>query len=386
MILSICYNAQHTFPQTVPLCFVQDGEALGTQKMERLMTGCFVRRWTGVVLVCLVSLWLTSCTTMRFQLHNASADKPSNVALYFAVEKSNGDPLPGLDAKSFKIYEDGQLISPFESKQTILNPEVSVVHYVLVLLDMSGSITESGTLPTLTSAATAFADRITKSFKVAVYGFDGREDIVRGVGFTSSPRVVKSALTRMARRKAKDPSTNLNGALVKAAELLQKKMSTAKQPLRFGTIVVFSDGMDRAHRVKEHQMLRTLDKSGLNVFAIGMGAELSENRLARIGLTGYIKATDQSKIRSAFGQVAKFIEASSKKYYLLSYCSPSRAGTHLLRVEAKVKGMGSSVSYKFNADGFGPNCNPKRKPNFKVGNVRMRPAGRLRIKLNTPNP
>ena len=45
-----------------------------------------------------------------------SVQKPSNVALYFSVEDNKGAPIGGLAAESFKIYEDDQLISPFESK------------------------------------------------------------------------------------------------------------------------------------------------------------------------------------------------------------------------------------------------------------------------------
>src|SRR5688500_18669827 len=103
-------------------------------------------------------LLLTSCGGLKVQLHQSAVQKPSNVALYFSVETNAGDPGPDLAAESFKIYVDGQLISPYESKQTILNPEVSVVHYTLLLLDLSGSVVESGAIPLLQESATGFTD------------------------------------------------------------------------------------------------------------------------------------------------------------------------------------------------------------------------------------
>src|SRR5262252_9627398 len=92
---------------------------------------------------------LSGCAGLKPQLVQASVQKPSNVAVYFTVDRYNGDPVPGLTAEQFHIYEDDKLVSPFESKQTILNPEVAAMHYTLLLMDMSGSVTKSGSVPAL---------------------------------------------------------------------------------------------------------------------------------------------------------------------------------------------------------------------------------------------
>ena len=81
--------------------------------------------------------------------------------------------MPGLTAESFKIYEDGQPVSALESKQTILNPEVTASHYTLLLVDMSGSVTLSGDVPVIVDSARAFTERVQKFQKVGVYVFDG---------------------------------------------------------------------------------------------------------------------------------------------------------------------------------------------------------------------
>lgn len=322
--------------------------------------------------ILLTGLVATGCGGLQLQLHNASVQKPSQVALYFSLETSDGEPVGGLDAKAFKIYEDDQLISPFESKQTILNPEMSVVHYTLLLLDLSGSITESGSMHALMSASSGFAEKITKMQKMAVYGFDGSPDLHRAVDFTSNSGSVTRGLAVVASRKSRDPSTNLNGAVVEAVKVLEKALSRSKQPLRFGTLIVFTDGTDRAHRVPEEEMHRILDEANINVFAIGLGAEISDDQLSRLGRQGFVKADEQANIGEAFEQVAARIEAAARKFYLLSYCSPSRAGTHRLRVEVSDKGQSGGLEYEFNADGFGPKCDPNRKPNFPIGRIVLR--------------
>ena len=99
---------------------------------------------------------------LRLTIIDASIQRPSNVAVYFTVDTAAGEPVPGLTAEQFKIYEDGSAVSILESKQTILNPEVAANHYTLLLIDMSGSVTESGDVPVIVEATRGFADRVQK--------------------------------------------------------------------------------------------------------------------------------------------------------------------------------------------------------------------------------
>jgi hypothetical protein len=338
------------------------------------MNSLLSRRPTTVA-ICLMAVLCLSAGAgcgLRLRRINTSVQRPSNIAVYFSVETNGGDAVAGLDAKQFQIYEDGQLISPYESKQTILNPDVAVSHTILLLIDLSGSIVKSGSLPSLIDAANTFADRVAKKSKVAVFGFDGRKRLIPVVSFTTDAASVKAGLDRLGNHKVKDPSTNLNGAVVKSVDKLEKQMARASQPLRFGTLVVFTDGTDRSHRVTAKAMHKRLDKSSVSVFVIGLGAEIDSGQLSKIGRDGFVKATNKASIDKAFTQVAHRMEAQGRKFYLLSYCSPSRAGKHLLRVKVTYKGASGSIEHEFNAKGFRPKCDPKRKPNFSLRRVRLK--------------
>ncbi len=318
---------------------------------------------------CLV---LGGCAGLKPMLVDASVQKPSNVAVYFTVDTRGGDPVPGLTAEQFHIYEDDKLVSPFESKQTILNPEVAATHYTLLLVDMSGSVTKSGALPALEEAATRFTSRVGQFQKTAIYGFDGRAEIVPIRSF-SSEGGGSGALSSF---NTKDPSTNLNGAVVKAIDVLDKALEHASQPLRFGTLVVFTDGTDHAHRVTHDDMMSALDNVNFDVFVIGVGAEIDEGELKAIGRNGAALSRDPGAVGASFDRIAARIEGYSKRFYLLSYCSPARAGEHELKVEPfTADGKKGDVTYRFNATGFGPNCDPNRKPNFDIRHPRTKPAG-----------
>ena len=307
------------------------------------------------------------CGGLKLQLVDHSVRKPSNVAVYFSVDTRNGQPVAGLTPADFHIYEDQQPVSVLESKQTILNPEVAVVHYTLLLIDMSGSVVDSGEMPALIQAASTFADRVGPYQKVALYTFDGSPHVNQVVGFGGN---VRGGVGSLAGRKPRDPSTNLNGAVIEGIKVLQQQIDHAPVPLRFGTLVVFTDGTDRAHRASTEDVAQAVDNAGFDIYVIGAGQEVDSKQLSRIGRSGTFASQNKADVQKGFDDIATRIESASKRYYLLSYCSPSRAGEHEVQIEAVAQGTAGRLSYRFNATGFGPNCDPNQRPTFDVRHPR----------------
>ena len=338
-----------------------------------------------VAKLCTLAVMLLLCATVvacggkggggsfNVKMVNSAQKKPANVWVFFTVQKGD-DPVGGLAAEDFTIYEDGQEVSKFESKQVILNPEMAAVMYTMLLVDMSGSVTESGQADSLVDSAKDFSERVGKHQKVGVYAFDGSEKLHSVTPFTESQGSVAGGLEGLRRFKPKDPSTNLHGAVVEGLRELKAALDKEKKPLKFGTLVVFSDGTDRANRVTRQDMEKEIDEEAYEhyeMYAIGVGAEIEKAHLEDIGRDGTELATDQAKVREAFDKVAGKIEAHMKRFYLLSYCTPSRKGDHEVRIEAHKKGENGgsgSVEYKFNSDGFGPppECDPNTPPAFDM--------------------
>jgi hypothetical protein len=337
-----------------------------------------------IVLAAALSLLLTACGGgLNVTLVNSAQRKPNNVWVFFTVDRGRKDPVGGLSADDFKIYEDGDLVSKFESKQTIQNPEVAAVMYTMLLVDMSGSITESGQADTLVEAAKSFSDRVGKTQKVGVYAFDGEAKIHSVVPFTEAQGQVQGGLDGLKKYKAKDPSTNLHGAVVEALRELKSSLEKEHKPLKFGTLVLFTDGTDRAGRVSRDEMKKELDDDkyqDYEKFAIGVGAEIEKAHLEDIGRDGTELASDQNKVKEAFDKLAARIEAHTKRFYLLSYCTPARKGEHEVTVEAHTRNPdgSASVKYKFNADGYGPppDCDPTAPPAFDLKGVAAAPESK----------
>lgn len=242
---------------------------------------------------------------------DASVQKPSNVAVYFTVETKRDEPIAGLQATSFRIYEDGQLVSIHESKQTILNPEVAAAHYTVLLVDMSGSVVESGDVPVIVDAASSFAERVSRYQQIAVYAFDGRAKIEKMAGFSSDPSEVQRGIQKLANFHTQDPSTNLNGAVLLALRALDKQIARTRLPLRFGTLVVFTDGSDRAARLDRTILHEEIEQTDYDIVVIGVGTEIDRGELESIGRSGAIMTKDRAEIASAFEQAALRVEAFS---------------------------------------------------------------------------
>lgn len=324
-----------------------------------------------IVLVALVAA-ASGCTGLRLQLVDRSVQRPSNVAVYFTVDTTRGDPVPDLKPTDFRIYEDGQPVSIYESRQTILQPEVAAVHYTLLLVDMSGSVVSSPDVPRLISAASAFAERVAPYQKLAVYAFDGSPHLTPIVGFGASN--LQGGIQGLGLYRPRDPSTNLNGAVLEAIKALDRQIDSANVPLRFGTLVVFTDGSDRAGRVRAEEVKKALDGVGFDVYAIAVGGEINDREVRAIGRSGTFTSRNREDVSRGFDEIARKIEGYSRRYYLLSYCTPARAGAHSVEIEAVRGSQRGRLKYDFKADGFGPNCDPNQKPAFNVHRPRTRPV------------
>ncbi len=365
----------------------RDGHGAGTILIA-VMRIPFPRRSRRALTIAwlLAAAALSACgPSLKLTKINSAQRKPNNVWVFFTVERG-GEPIGGLAADDFRIYEDGALVSKYESQQVIQNPEVAAVMYTLLLLDVSGSITQSGRIDALVDAAERFIARVGTAQKVGVYAFDGASRLHTVLPFTGAEGALEGALERLRKYRAADPSTNLHGAVVQALAQLRQDLNRDERPLKFGTLVVFSDGADRAGRIDRASMLDALDDPAyaqFERFAIGIGdsAELRRARLEDIGRDGTEEGGDGGTIKQAFDRIAARIAAHSRRFYLLSYCTPARRGSHTVRVEARhanASGSGS-LQYTFSADGFGPPppCDPRRKPSFRLDDVQGKPTLRF---------
>jgi hypothetical protein len=224
-------------------------------------------------------------------------------------------------------------------------------------------------MPVLIQAAVTFGDRVGPVPEGGGLHLRRHPHLTQVVGFGGNVRSGGSALGT---RRPRDPSTNLNGAVIEGVQ-----GAVAADGARAGAAAVrdaggVHDGTDRAHRASADDVTRTLDAAAA-VRDLRHRRRPGGRRQAAVAhrRSGTFASQNRADVQRGFDEISARIEAASKKFYLLSYCSPSRAGEHEVEVEANAPGRSGRLAYRFNANGFGPNCDPNHEPAFDMKHPRQ---------------
>lgn len=300
---------------------------------------------------------------LRVETVEHSEQKPSNVAIFVSVT-DHGEPVTELEAKSFRIYEDGQELSPQLIERTLLPRETVTAERVLLLVDLSGN-PNAAQRDDYVAAVEAFVRKLTPSVAVSVRAFDGGPglkavgDYARG---TQTPSA--AALTKLTSR---DASRDLNGAIVAGLAELDRDVQNDKKPIHVETLVVFARGADLAGRTDASKLDEALDTTKHDVLAVGIGEDTPYLGFARGGV---VHAQNADTLPIAFEEAGSRAAALHAKFYLLAYCSPARAGHRSVRLEVTRidkdgKEHTGDTELEIDATGFGPGCRVDTTPRFE---------------------
>lgn len=288
---------------------------------------------------------------------------PANVAVY--VNVSSDEP-SRLTAENFTLFEGGHELHPSITRQTLVDPTKVVHQHTLLLVDNSLA-TDPGVRAELANAIAAFAEEVTPTQTVAVYAYDGSTRLTPLAVF---PRVNEPSATALplTRLKPRDVSRNLNGAIVLAGAELDRLLKQSGKPLGVGTLVVFAAGADLAGRTDETDVHEWLRSSRHRVLAIGYGDQ--SYAVEAFAKHGFFDAVGADTVSLAFEEAGHAVARQSREGYLLSYCSPARGGTRLLRLDVRVgppdAERSGSTSVEFSAEGFRAGCDPRSLPKFET--------------------
>lgn len=314
-------------------------------------------------------LALSGCTPGGLRVVNVGADvaKPANVQMLLSVE-ANKQPVAGLVRANFAVFEDGAPVTSVEDV-TVASPDMSSMQYTVLLLDWGGEFGGSPQADVVIEGATKLLQHLRPKQKVAVYAFDGAADLHTVVAFGQPDAQAASSLAALRDFRARDTSTNLNGAVAAAGKLLQAEI--AGNPMRNASIIAVYHDPDRASRVSGEELEKMFDPpewARIRRFAVGVGEDVKGARIGPVGATGSVLVPSHANVPAELDRLGEEMARRATSYYFVALCSHARAGEHELRIDvsrtiADAKGkevvQTSSVHHKFSADGFGPGCKPK---------------------------
>lgn len=297
---------------------------------------------------------------------------PGKVSVFFRVSDEMGNPVAGLTAGQFTIYEQGRnddcfnTISPSESQARISPNSQIFNNYTLLVLDLSNSVLSSS-LSELKSASGSFIDNVmppleSASFKMAIYWFDGQDVLHELQPLTSSREALLDAVQGIQPNISSDPSTDLYGAVIKSADIASELLSESQKNNTIGaaSVVLFTDGTDQASRYREADALEKVDEADSNIsfFTIGLGAEIDSQILESIGKTFSVFAGNKEELETTFNQLSQKVSERANSFYLFEYCSPKRDGSGMnnLVIQAAQGSRQGAVQTRFDATGFTAGC------------------------------
>ena len=307
----------------------------------------------------LSSLVLTGCNPCpKLTILDATHGSPALIEVLFAAE-CHGEPIDSLGASDVKVYEGGEEVSAEESDWSLDRHSASLETYTLLLIDISKSIIESGTLETAQSVATSFTETlVAQNQTVSVAVFDGHADIRTVVPFTSDLESLREGIEGISESDQLDESTNLNGAVEAGLDALDLQVETdvEGQLMSVGNLVLFTDGLDSANRVTDNAALGAVRRSDHQVFVVGLVGDDEVEELSALAKDGFFQAGDEDALLEAFEELAESLVAEVNKFYRFSYCSPLRSPRTKLTIEVTWEEATSSISYNYPTRDFGAGC------------------------------
>lgn len=298
---------------------------------------------------------------------------PAKVSVFFKVNDEQGGPVAGLDATNFRILEKGQNddcfneISSLESSAVISSNAQIFVTTTFLVLDLSNSVLASS-LTELKTASNSFIDNVMPStpqdaYQMGIYWFDGEDILHELQAPATDAAVLQAAINGIDQDISNDPSTDLYGAIIKATDIAESTITSFETQDIFAasSIVLFTDGTDQAARYTEEEALSSVTNANDNIsfFTIGLGAEIDQIILGRVGTEGSVFADNSDDLITVFNEISNNVSGQANSFYLFEYCSPKRDGSGIndLLIQAIVNDDTGIITTSFDATGFTGGCN-----------------------------
>ncbi len=279
-------------------------------------------------------------------LYKIETQMPSYVHVIFQVIDLNGKGISTLTQNDFEVYEDGLPISLTESQLEIRNKE-TIPYKIKTVLMLDNSTSLKNNINEIRDAARSFVERISKNQEISIYSFSEQPHML--IDFTSNRDSLISALNKYISGYA---TTNLYGAIIKGASLLESKF--AFDEIIQSVMIVFTDGSDTQGSSTLIDALNAINNK--IVFTIGLGTEIQPEVLKAIGNAGYYSIDKIDELKIQLDKIQEEIVSYANSFYILTYKSPKRGNNnHTLRIRIKNNsyfGERAEIIGSFNSNNF----------------------------------
>jgi len=261
----------------------------------------------------------------------------SKIKVSFKLTDENNIGVSDQTDSDFNLYERAisvgeteQLIDPLEAPRLIVPNPQNYRYATMIVMDVSGSVIDE--IENIKSAATLYVSNLfndinSGALEVAIYYFDGREQLQELIDFSSSSQDIIAAISSLNQNVQQDISTNLYGAVVQSCNRMQQKkteiQNDANTNIWSSSIVFFSDGQNQDFFNDRNDMNAsinaTLDNTGF--YVIGAGNNIDASVIADIGRNGQFLIDNYSQLNTGLNSVLDVIRREANSNYELEICT-----------------------------------------------------------------
>lgn len=315
-----------------------------------------MRSLSLLLLLPLLAACEPSCPNV--QLLDSAASSPALVEMLFSVG-CDELPVTTITAADLTLIENGETVSQNESPWIVHRAAQVLDTYTLVMIDVSDVVSDEDNLSGLKEVTVDFVEAaLEQGQQVALIIFDGDPEIRTLAAFSADLQDLTDAINGITDADRRDPSTNLNGAIVQALAELDSTLGddTDEELHGVANLVIITDGTDSAQRIDDASAQAAVNDSKHEVFVVGVVDEEAAVDLDLLAKNGLFRTSGYDDVVSAFQDLTDALVAEVGKFYRLSYCSPLRSPGVYLEMQVNHGDGSHAVSFYYETGGFGPGC------------------------------
>jgi hypothetical protein len=289
------------------------------------------------------------------------AAPPGRVVALVSVSDHGGAP-EDLSPDNFEVREEDVTLDPSRIELRVQPFGQLAGHEAVVLVDGSHAFTDAERAP-LGAALSQLVDRLRFHQGVTLLAFDGSAElrfIARYARSELAPPLGKDpGIERLLAYKPRDNSSSLYSAIVAGRKALDARLGKPPGIAPLGSLVIVARGPDLAGRADEERAREAL--AGQRSFLLKVGTWSKDTSLDWVGDDGTRAAASLGTLGTPVDELARLVDEVFLRRYLVSYCSPARAGKRTVEWVVKLRDDAGNTRQaraesEVDATGFNASC------------------------------
>lgn len=304
---------------------------------------------------------LGCASTVQVEPVSVKAAPPGRVVALVSVS-DRGAPPEDLSPENFEVREEDVALDASQIALRVQPFGQLAGHEAVVLVDGSLAFTDAERAP-LGAALAQLVDRLRFHQSVTLLAFDGSPELRFIARYPrnqmAAPLGKDPGIERLLTYKPRDNSSSLYSAIVSGRKALDARMGKEAATGPLGSLVVVARGPDLAGRADEAAARTAL--AGQRSFLLKVGKWSQDTSLDWVGDDGTRAAASLGTLGTPVDDLARMVDEVFLRRYLVSYCSPARAGKRTVELVVKLTDEDGSTrkaraASEFDATGFNASC------------------------------